>query len=81
MNDAAQVVAEGLEIDLVPEPRAELLERERRVVAAAVEAAVDRALDARDRAGRKSAATARVETATAKPECPTASPTSSTSAR
>ena len=48
-DDAAQVGAERLEVDLVAQPGAERLERPRRVVAAAVEAAVDRRLDARAR--------------------------------
>ena len=42
-HDAAEVVAERLEVDLVAQARAEGLERARGVVAAAVEAAVDRA--------------------------------------
>ena len=40
-DDAAQVGAERLEVDLVAQPGAERLQRARRVVAAAVEAAVD----------------------------------------
>ena len=40
-DDAAQVAPQRVEVDLVAQPRAERLERLRRVVAAAVEAAVD----------------------------------------
>ena len=79
-DDAAQVRAQRLEVELVAQPRAERLERARRVVAAAVEAPVDERLDARS-AGRNSAATASVETATAKPDSPTARLTSSTQPR
>ena len=45
-----QVRAERLEVELIPQPRPERLQRERRVIATAVEAPVHRRLDAR--AGR-----------------------------
>ncbi len=80
VHDAAQLAAQRVELDLVAQPRAEAGQCLRRVVAAAVEAAVDRRLT-RARAGRNSAATASVDAATAKPDFPTASPISSTSPR
>ena len=46
VDDAAQLAAERVELDLVAQPRAEAGQRLRGVVAAAVEAAVDRRLDA-----------------------------------
>ena len=76
-HDAAHVGGERLEVELVAQADPERLERLCRVVAAAVEALVDRAW-MRARAGRNSAATASVETAVAKPDSPTARPTSST---
>ena len=46
-NDALQVGAQQVELDLLAQPRAERLERALRVVAAPVEAAVDEPLHAR----------------------------------
>ena len=44
-HDGPQLAAERVEVDLVPQPRAEALQRPRGVVLAPEEAAVDRCLD------------------------------------
>src|SRR3954464_11565053 len=49
LDDADELALHGVEVELVAQPAAEALQRERGVVAAAVEAAVDRGLDARPR--------------------------------
>src|SRR3954467_6903814 len=47
VDDADELALQGVEVELVAQPAAEALQRECGVVATAVEAAVDRRLDAR----------------------------------
>src|SRR3954453_9487462 len=47
LDHADELPPHGVKVELVAQPAAEALQRERGVVAAAVEAAVDRGLDAR----------------------------------
>src|SRR3954468_8783435 len=47
VDDADELALHGVEVELVAQPAAEALQRSRGVVATAVEAAVDRRLDAR----------------------------------